>query len=95
MLTATLLGAFGSGMVVVGPLKQASLSDSNFQTSSVIYEFVLFFCQNSDPASTGTSSIVLFQDFKTSVIHFTNSGPVPSPFITTAFLFPKTTQGLT
>ena len=49
MLTATLLGASGSGTVVVGPLKQASLSDSNFQTSSVIYEFVLFFFQNSDP----------------------------------------------
>ena len=64
MLTATLLGAFGSGMVVVGPLKQASLSDNNFQTSSVIYEFVLYFCQNSDPASTGTSSIVPVTGFQ-------------------------------
>src|ERR671932_506500 len=86
ILTATLRGAFGFGMVVVGPLKQASLSSSNFQTSLEIYELPPIFCHHSDPASHGTSSTLLAHDLKTLIIACTSSGPVPSPLIIAAVL---------
>src|SRR5262245_11811211 len=84
MLTATLLGAFGTGTVVVGPLKQASDCSSSFQTSGEMYELPPAFCHHSDPASHVTSSIFELQAFKTLIIALTSSGPVPSPLITAA-----------
>src|SRR5688572_18648466 len=84
MLTATLLGAFGTGTVVVGPLKHASDSSSSFHTSGEMYELPPFFSHHSDPASHGTSSTLELQAFRTLVIASTSSGPVPSPLITAA-----------
>ena len=87
MLTATLLGASGLGIVVVGPLKQASLFSSSFHTSGEIYELPLFFSHHSDPASHVIRSILELHSFNTLIIAWTSSGPVPSPFITAAVGF--------
>src|SRR6185503_6918356 len=95
MLTATLLGAFGTGTVVVGPLKHASDSSRSFHTSGEMYELPPFFSHHSEPASHGTSSTPELQAFKTLVIALTSSGPVPSPLITAAVfdkLNPKCTR---
>src|ERR671932_361584 len=81
ILTATLRGAFGFGIVVVGPLKQASLSSSNFQTASEIYVLPPIVCQHSDPASHGISSTFVAHDLKTLIIASTSSGTVPTPHI--------------
>src|SRR5438093_2189223 len=89
MLTATLRGAFGTGTVVVGPLKQASDSSSSFHTSGEMYEVPPFFSHHSDPASHGTSSTLELQTFKTFIIALTSSGPIPSPLITAAVLLAK------
>jgi hypothetical protein len=89
ILTATLRGAFGLGIVVVGPLKQASLSASNFQTSSEIYESPPVTCHHSDPASAKTNSILVLHAFSTLIIASTNSRPVPSPRSIAAVLFAK------
>ena len=86
IVTATLLGAFGFGTVVVGPLKQASDEFSRSHTSFEIYEFPPFFSHHSEPASHFINSILELQEFKTCIIEFTNSGPVPSPLIIAAFL---------
>ncbi len=86
MVTATLLGAFGLGTVVVGPLKQASDDSSIFHTSSEMYELPPFFPHHSDPASHFINSILELHDSNTLIMEFTSSGPVPSPFIIAAFL---------
>src|SRR5919202_3372727 len=86
MLTATLRGAFGFGIVVVGPLKQASLSSSNFQTSLEIYESPPIFCHHSDPASHWIKSTLVSHAFITLIIASTSSGPVPSPLMIAAVL---------
>ena len=86
MLTATLLGAVEVGIVVVGPLKQASEFSRRFQTSSEIYELPPFFFHHSDPASHGTNLIFELHSFSTWIIASTSSGPVPSPLIITADL---------
>src|SRR4051794_7449891 len=87
ILTATLRGAFGFGIVVVGPLKQASLSSSNFQTSWEIYELPPTFCHHSEPASHGINSTLVAHAFNTLIIASTSSGPVPSPLMIEAVLF--------
>src|SRR5690606_3501310 len=92
MLTATLRGAFGTGTVVVGPLKQASDFSRSFHTSGEMYELPPFFSHHSDPASHGISSTVELQAFKTFVIASTSSGPVPSPLITAAVLVAKSAK---
>src|ERR671922_2834307 len=79
ILTATLRGAFGLGIVVVGPLKQASLSSSNFQTSCEIYELPPIFFHHSDPASAEINSVLVLHALKTLIMASTNSRPVPSP----------------
>src|ERR1041385_6647892 len=94
MLTATLLGAFGTGTVVVGPLKQASDSSSSFHTSGEMYELPPFFSHHSDPASHCTSSTFVLHAFKTLTIASTSSGPVPSPLIIAAVFFAKLNQKL-
>src|SRR5919106_5331257 len=87
MLTATLLGALGVGIVVVGPLKHASLFLRRFQTSGEIYEFPLFFSHHSDPASQVINSVLELHSFSTLIIAWTSSGPAPSPLITAAVGF--------
>ena len=77
ILTATLRGAYGFGIVVVGPLKHALLSSSKFQTSEEIYELPPDFLHQSDPASHGIISTSVLHIFKTLIIVSTNSGPVP------------------
>src|SRR5918911_3534217 len=92
ILTATLRGAFGFGIVVVGPLKQASLSSSKSQTAAEIYESPLpplTFCHHSDPASHKTNSSWVPHAFNTLTIASTSSGPVPSPRITAAIFGAK------
>src|SRR5574341_424449 len=84
MLTATLRGAFGTGTVVVGPLKHASESSSSFHTSGEMYELPPFFSHHSEPASHCTSSILVLHAFRTLIIALTSSGPVPSPLIIAA-----------
>src|SRR5574341_248761 len=84
MLTATLRGAFGTGTVVVGPLKHASESSRSFHTSGEMYALPPFFSHHSEPASHCTSSIFVLQAFRTLIIALTSSGPVPSPLIIAA-----------
>src|SRR5579864_346857 len=92
-VTATLLGAFGIGIVVVGPLKQALVSPSNFIVYSGMYVESRreFFSHCSDPASHKIISVWVLHDFNTCNIASTISGPMPSPFIIAAF-FPKTCE---
>src|ERR671919_2057411 len=87
MLTATLLGALGFGIVVVGPLKHASLFSRRLQTSGEIYEFPPSFSHHSDPASQVINSILELHSLSTFIIAWTSSGPVPSPLITAAVGF--------
>src|SRR5919108_1478120 len=88
MLTATLRGASGRGIVVVGPLKQASTFSSIFHASSEIYELPLppFRRHHSEPASHWTNSTDVLHAFNTIIIARTSSGPVPSPRIIAAVL---------
>jgi hypothetical protein len=86
MLTATLLGALGVGIVVVGPLKQASEFSKSCHTPSEIYELPPLFVHHSDPASHGINLIFELHASRTFTIASTSSGPVPSPFIITADL---------
>src|SRR6476660_2185107 len=90
-VTATLLGAFGIGIVVVGPLKHALVSPSSFMVESGMYVASLraFFSHCSDPASHRINSVWVLHDFSTCNIASTISGPIPSPLIIAA-LFPKT-----
>jgi hypothetical protein len=76
----------GVGIVVVGPLKQASEFSKSCHTSSEIYELPPLFVHHSDPASHGISLIFELQASRTFIIASTSSGPVPSPFIITADL---------
>ena len=84
MLTATLRGALGTGIVVVGPLKQASLDLSRFHTSSEISLLCIILLP---PFRTSVTpefdSELLLHSLRTFNIAFTTpSGPVPSPRMT-------------
>ena len=85
--TATLFGAFGFGIVVVGPLKHASASSRACIVESGMYDLSLkpFFSHCSDPASQKRSSDCILDSLRILSIESTTSGPIPSPFIITAF----------
>ena len=87
-VTATLLGALGFGIVVVGPLKHVLAFSSCSIVESGIYDLSLqsFFAHCSEPASQWISSDCKLHSFNTCSIPSTISGPIPSPFIITAFL---------
>src|SRR3989338_4476944 len=84
---ATLLGASGTGIVVVGPLKHASDSSRIFIVASGMYDlsFLPFLSHCSEPASQRIISDWYFLSFKALIIESTPSGPFPSPLITAAF----------
>ncbi len=86
-VTATLLGAPGTGIVVVGPLKHASTSSNVFIVESGMYDtsFLPFFSHCSDPASQNIISACKLHSFRIPVIASTISGPIPSPFIIATF----------
>ncbi|CAI8175528.1 MAG: Uncharacterised protein [Candidatus Nitrosopelagicus brevis] len=86
-VTATLLGAPGFGIVVVGPLKHASTSSSVVIVDSGMYDASLlpFFSHCSEPASQNTISDCKLHSFSMPVIASTISGPIPSPFIIATF----------
>ena len=89
-VTATLRGAFGVGIVVVGPLKQALAEESASIVESGMYvgSFLPFFSHCSEPASAIIISEEKPHSESIPSIESTDSGPIPSPFITTA-VFPN------
>ena len=90
-VTATLLGASGTGIVVVGPLKHASAPSRTEMVPSGMYDASLlpFLSHCSDPASHSTISDWTLHSLRTRSMDPTTSGPIPSPIMTAAVL-PKT-----
>src|SRR2546427_8079473 len=86
MLTATLFGVPGRGIVVVGPLRQQSESSRTRHVSSGMKVPPFFsLLHHSDPASQLTSSTLAPLTSITERAASTSSGPVPSPLMTATF----------
>src|SRR5437870_600864 len=85
MLTATLFGVPGRGIVVVGPLRQQSESSRTRHVSSGMKVAPFSLLHHSDPASHMTSSNLAPLALITARVASTSSGPVPSPLMTATF----------
>src|SRR5712692_3764680 len=86
MLTATLFGVPGRGIVVVGPLRQQSESSRTRHVSPGMKLSPFFsLLHHSHPASHLTSSTLAPLASITARVASTSSGPVPSPLMTATF----------